>query len=165
MELLGTVLSWLFIWPFHVSLEIVKYPITPIAVETCSTEDKKHLCWGFRWLETIDNDLGGDSGWKKNHIEPGSDPYSDWNRIKWLWRNGGNWTNYNIFGIEANKEITPPFEPGFNEREDGFWLIRDRFDVPFFENKQFEMMWGWHLYGTINSRHKYVFTNRFQDRL
>ena len=40
------------------------YLLAPFAVWLFSTDDKRHLTH-LRWLETIDNDLTGDPGWKR----------------------------------------------------------------------------------------------------
>ena len=161
METIFAGVLWLIALPFHLGVTVLKYPLAPIAVETCSIDDGKHLCLPFRWLETIDNDLGGDNGWKNEHIEPGSDPYSDWNRIKWLWRNGGNWFNYHVIGIDNDTDL-PPQQPGWTIRDDGFWLFRDRFDIT--DESQLELFWGWGLYGNIQDMNKFTFTTRIKDK-
>jgi hypothetical protein len=163
MESIFAGFLWLVGLPFHITVAVVKYPLSPIAVYTCSVDDDKHLCWPFRWLETIDNDLGGDSGWRKEHIEPGSDPYSDWNRTMWLWRNGGNWFNYNVLGIDAYpKSQLPPQESGLTTRDDGFWVLRDRFGIS--SNSDLEVFWGWGLYGNIQGMNKFSFTTRIVNK-
>lgn len=161
MEVIFTGLLWLLALPPHLAVTVLKYPLAPIAVECCSVDDGKHLWLPFRWLETIDNDLGGDSGWKNEHIEPGSDPYSDWNRIMWLWRNGGNWFNYNVIGIDNDQSNLPVQAPGFTVRDDGFWLWRDYYEIS--DETKMEIFWGWGLYGNVEGRNKFTFTTRFKN--
>ena len=159
---LGGMVSWLVVTPFHIATDIVIYPLAPIAIECCSTEDKKHLEFPFAWMETIDNDLGGDSGWVNEHIEPGSDPYSDWNRIKWLWRNGGHGLTYGLYGVDADySTIGKESQLGYTMREDGAWMFRDYF--PITDTKRLEIYWGWGLWANLEGRNKYVFTTRIKS--
>lgn len=159
MNLLGAMILWVACLPVHLTVAIAKFPLAPVAVYGFSTEDKKHLETPFQWLETTDNDLGGDYGWQHEHIEPGSDPYSDWNRVGWLWRNGGHAVNYGLLGIDA--EPVPDFSRGLNVRDDGFWLYRNGF--PISDTKSLEVFWGWHIYGIVDGRNKYVFTTRIKQ--
>lgn len=85
-------------------------PILPwIVVPFFSTPDKRHLRWPFQWFETWDVDLGGDEGWRTEHVA-GTDPYSTWNRIKWLLRNGGSSASYTLFGCSVD-DPHPFFRP------------------------------------------------------
>lgn len=151
---------WAMFLPLHIGVTVIKYPMAPIAVYAFQADDGKHLDPAFVWLETIDNDLCGDSGWKNEHIEPGSDPCSDWNKTQWLWRNGGNWFNYHVIGTDNDPNIGP-FEPGLNVREDGYWLYREYFNIPE-TDKHLELFWGWGLYGNVHDLNKFTFTTRIQ---
>ena len=53
--------------------------ITDIAVS--SSSDTFEVTQAPKLTITDDNDLGGDFGWQSEHIKPGSDPYSNYNRI------------------------------------------------------------------------------------
>jgi hypothetical protein len=159
MNFLAAALLWTVLIPVQVGVAVLRYPLAPVAVTMFSTEDKKHLELPFHWLETIDNDLGGDSGWVNEHIEPGSDPYSDWNRIKWLWRNGGDWVSYYIIGIDAG--TNPEYHKGLNIREDGFWTWRDYAVIN--STTAIEVYWGWGLYGNVLGKNKFTFTTRITD--
>jgi len=159
---IGGVVTWLVVTPFHLATDILIYPLAPIAIECCSTDDRKHLEFPFEWMETIDNDLGGDSGWVNEHIEPGSDPYSDWNRTKWLWRNGGHGLTYGLFGVESKEyEIGHDPKLGYTLRDDGAWMYRNFF--PITDTKRLEIYWGWGLWANLNERNKYVFTTRIKS--
>lgn len=159
---MGGLVSWLIATPFHLTSTVITYPLAPVAVYCCSTSDRKHLEFPFEWLETLDNDLGGDSGWVKNHIEPGSDRYSYWNRTAWIWRNGGHGLNYGPIGIDNDRTtIGQKAQLGYTMREDGAWLYRDYFQ--FSDDKKLEIFWGWNLWGNINGRNKYVFTTRIKN--
>lgn len=83
----------LLLIPFII-MRLSIFPIAPIAVFFGS---QKHLRWPFKWVDTIDNDLGGDEGWKTEHIV--GNPYSYKNKVLWIWRNGGNWASYYTFGL------------------------------------------------------------------
>lgn len=150
----------------HILVWLAKYPLAPIAVLLFSTPDGKQLRRPFLWLQTNDNDLGGDSGWKNEHIKPGSDPYSFWNKVKWLWRNGGHDFNYKVLGtpndqwfyfdnymIQDSKE--------FWVRPDGYWMFRGYRKWPFSKKRLF-IFTGWSLFGPINKMCKITCTFRLR---
>ena len=155
------ILQWLIYLPAHIVLILSRYPLAPLAVLLFSTADKRHLRY-LQWLETLDNDLAGDSGWQNEHIQPGSDPLSDWNRIKWLWRNGGNAVNYRVLGIRypvfgANLVNQPIKSWLWVRSTDGYWLIR-KF-IPLF-GRYLEIFIGWGLFGEVQGRCKFSCTIR-----
>lgn len=151
------VFQWLLLLPLHLLFWAARYPFSPIAVLFFSTDDRRHLKFPFRWLETQDNDLSGDEGWRNEHIEKNSDPLSNKNRILWLYRNGGQWLQYTIVGaksIPVIGGIIPPDKMhGLSIRADGYWQWRESFFG-------IEVYWGWGLWSTINGRIKYVWTIR-----
>lgn len=155
---------WIILLPIHLTMSVAKYPLSPVAVTFFQSDDGKHLVTPFQWLETKDNDLCGDYGWQSEHIELDSDPCSDWNKINWLWRNGGNRFNYEIIGTEYDPSVGDP-KLGYTLRDDGYWLYREYF--PFgvwpLENKKLEVFYGWNLYGNVDGLNKYVFTTRIRD--
>lgn len=152
---------WFIILPLFLLSKLIVRIIVPPAVLLFSSADRRHLAWPYRWLETWDNDLSGDDGWKTEHITPGSDPLSSWNRIKWLWRNGGHGLNYGIFGVKYD----PAFPVGGDRkigllvRPDGAWLYH-RY-VPMF-GRYLEVIWGWGIYGPLRGRCKFSFTTRLK---
>lgn len=160
MELFGHILLWIVLLPVHVGVIVTKYPLAPIAVEFFSSDDGKYLEFPFEWLQTKDNSLCGDSGWVSEHIEPGSDPCSDWNRIGWIWRNGGNTFNYDVIGAPYDSSVGD-FKYGFTDREDGYWLYRELFNIPG-TDKHLELFYGWNIFGNVNGEVKYTFTTRIQ---
>lgn len=103
--------KWLTLLPAFATMRIAADMLAETAVRRFSTPDKKHLTFPFRWMDTDDNDLGGDEGWRSEHIEPGSDPYSDENRIGWMKRNGGHHAAYYLFGVPAPGPVFRPFWP------------------------------------------------------
>lgn len=111
----------------------------PIAVLWFSTDDRRSLRRPFVWMMTGDNDLGGDDGWRNEHIAPGSDPYSTWNRTRWMWRNGGNNLNYDTFGCAVADPH--PMLRKFVSLGRGYFL---------------ELFFGWNMPGPINGRCKYA---------
>jgi len=147
--------KWFLYLIAHVAVIIARYPLAPLAVLFFSSEDKRTLT-RLRWLETIDNDLGGDSGWQTEHIRPGSDPYSFWNRTKWLWRNGGNSFNYKQLGVPEDKWFTAKYwivqdADRLWIRDDGAWLLRGYYG-PFY------LFIGWSLFGAKEGRCKFTCT-------
>lgn len=146
-------IRWLIYLIPHFLAIIVRYPLAPFAVLFFSSSDRKTLTF-FKWLETIDNDLSGDYGWKKEHIT--GDSLSNWNRIKWLWRNGGNALNYGLLGCDFQPYET---QKTFWQRLDGYWLFRKFWQVT--STRQLEIFIGWALYGPQLNRCKFVCTIRF----
>lgn len=138
------VIQWLFYLPLHVIVIALRYPLAPIAVLLFSSKDKRSLTF-MHWLETIDNDLSGDEGWKTVHIKPGSDPLSYRNRVGWLWRNGGNRFNYTVIGCKVK-----PLP-----RSDGYWMIHQLFG-------KVELFWGWGIDSNNNGYSKFTFTTRIR---
>lgn len=138
------VIQWLLYLPAHILLITSRYPLAPIAVLLFSSKDKRSLTF-MKWLETIDNDLTGDYGWQHEHIKPGSDPLSTWNRIGWLWRNGGNRVNYTILGCK--------YKP--LPRTDGYWVIQRMFG-------KLELFWGWGIHSENYGYSKFTFTTRIR---
>ena len=154
-------MRWLLLLIPHFAPIVARYPMAIVAVLFFSTPDKRSLT-RMKWLLTIDNDLSGDSGFKNEHLI-GTDPLSTLNRIRWLWRNGGNAINYGPLGVcesTSEESIKLLQEPGpFLEREDGAWLYR-RF-LPFVFGRQLELFFGWALLGPQHGRCKYVCSIRF----
>lgn len=146
-------IRWLRYLIIHMLAVIVRYPLSPIAVIWYSTEDKLHLT-RFNWLETIDNDLSGDKGWKAEHLA-GSDVLSNWNRIRWLWRNGGNALNYGVLGCDFQPFIS---QQTYWKRPDGYWIFRKFWQIT--GTRQLEIFIGWGLYGPQLERCKFVCTIR-----
>lgn len=153
------IFAWLIRLPVHIGVILLRYPLAPVAVRYFSTPDKRRLTQ-FRWLETIDNDLSGDNGWKTEHIKPGSDPLSDENRIDWLRRNGGNAVNYGLLGI-SNEWAVRHDKPWLWRDYIGHWMIRKWIKIG---PKYLELFWGWSLLGAKQGRCKFVFTTRYTSR-
>lgn len=149
---------WLLYLLPHLLINIVRYPLAVLAVLLCSTRDRRHLTH-LRWLETIDNDLAGDSGWREEHLV-GSDPLSRINRIRWLWRNGGNALNYGLLGCRWPGLYTHN-GPHYWRRMDGRWLYRRFFRVG---PRYVEVFLGWALFGPQLKRCKYVATIRVRTK-
>lgn len=149
-------IQWMIFLPLHIILILSRYPMAPIAVILFSTSDKLHLKW-FKYLETLDNDLTGDSGWRNEHIKPGSDPLSTWNRIGWLWRNGGNAVNYKVLGCKYGPCKQLSTSTWINDS--GYWLLRKW--VPMF-GKYLEIFVGWGLNGNVVGYSKFTATIRMK---
>lgn len=167
MKLTLRLLQWLLYLPVHLLIVLARYPLAPMAVVFFTTNDKRQLLWPFAWLGTIDNDLGGDSGWRNEHIKPGSNPLSTWNRICWLWRNGGNAVNYYVLGCRCNSifelfNLAMQDQRWFWCRPDGYWMVRAY--IPW-GKKYLNLFWGWSLFGEIDGRCKFTFTTRIKDSL
>jgi hypothetical protein len=150
--------KWFLFLIAHAAVVVARYPLSPIAVIFFTTNDKRELLAPFHWLGTLDNDLSGDDGWKNEHIT--GDPLSTWNRIKWLWRNGGNALNYTALGVPYDKwyALTNWIiqdTRNFWKRPDGAWQLRARVPV-------FGRVWtpyiGWGLFGPVDQRCKFTCT-------
>ncbi|MCK9606226.1 MAG: hypothetical protein M0R33_07210 [Methylomonas sp.] len=158
------ILQWLLLLPIHLLITLARYPLAPVAVLLFSRKDKRHLRWPFRWLETIDNDLSGDDGWKTEHIKLGSAPLSTWNRIQWLWRNGGNRANYMLLGCIEEFAWTIRHFAAENSKPfwvdpHGYWLLRRFIRIG---RKEIEVFIGWSLFGAKLGRCKYTATIRIK---
>lgn len=143
-------IRWLCYLPLNLLMGLAVIPLAPIAVAFFSTDDKRHLT-RFKWMETIDNDLSGDSGWKEEHLI-GNDPLSWLNRTRWLWRNGGNSVNYNLLGCDDIGCVQD--KPYHWKNDQGYWLYRRRFAL--FGDWSLEVFMGWALLGGKQGRCKFV---------
>jgi len=154
---------WLLYLIAHASAVCARYPLAIVAVLCFSSADRRHLT-RLRWLETIDNDLGGDSGWREQHLA-GADPLSRWNRIRWLWRNGGNAMNYTTLGVPDDPAwraavLAAAPVPAYLTRPDGSWLYRSFTRLG---RRRLECFLGWALLGPQAGRCKLVFSIRAEQ--
>ena len=173
MKELKKKLFWIWLKKILISISvvIVRYPLSPFVVLFFSSKDKTTIT-RFKWLMTIDNDLTGDSGWKEEHLW-GDNPLSFWNRVRWLWRNGGNSFNYNQLGLPALGAIVIE-EVAYDDkgrvveryvlREDGF-LFRKFYRRKTKEEKYWEVFIGWALEGPQHGRCKIVLTIRGRTKV
>ncbi|WP_445372713.1 DUF7338 family protein [Methylomonas sp. HW2-6] len=164
MTLTRRIMQWLLYLPLHLLVAVARYPLAPIAVASFTTNDKRFLLFPFTWLETIDNDLSGDDGWRTEHIRPGSDPLSLWNRIRWLWRNGGNRVNYMVLGCPDDPNFRADWSnmqdrEAFWIRDDGYWMIRGHIPIG---RKYLYLFVGWSLFGPLCARCKFTCTIRIK---
>lgn len=85
--------------PFSSALAIV---LAPFVVPFYSTKSG-HLPFGFRWMETYDNPIDGDSGhvlrWEKIRSWGWIGVYLQ--RVAWLWRNKAYNFAYNVLGRDV----------------------------------------------------------------
>lgn len=135
-------------FPLWLIVVLARYPCAVIAVALFSSEDKLSLT-SWKWLETIDNDLTGDYGHKTEH-QWGSDSLAWYNRIWWLWRNGGNRYCYETIGVRYYN--TPS------------WAFEYRYKLPIRGTLFFEFRAGWALTGPQKGLCKYVFNPRFKTK-
>ena len=143
-------MNWQYIkrFPAWCAVVLLRYPAAIVAVLLFSSENKRNLT-RWKWLETIDNDLTGDNGWKSEHIG-NSDPLKTWNRIRWLWRNGGNRFNYYVIGI-ADDDIPE-------------WSFWSKTSIPLWGIRFLDLRFGWSPEGPKQGRRKYVFTIRVKTK-
>jgi hypothetical protein len=153
-------------WKQHLlkyfSLMLLRYPLAVIAVIFYSTKDKLHVT-KWKWLETIDWPLTGDNGWREEHLV-GDNPLSTYNRIRWLWRNGGNRYNYEVIGVCDDQLWREGIVQGYGyfERPDGAWLKRIK--VPLFGTRFIQLTFGWNIFGPQHGLCKYVCTIRIKTK-
>ena len=139
--------------PARFVITAAAYLLAPFAVWLFSTDDKRHLTH-LRWLETIDNDLTGDPGWKRLRLW-GGDPLSFVNRTRWLWRNGGNYVSYYVLGCVGDSAWcwSQNMDAVYWKRPDGYWLYRRFVSIG---NKHLELFVGWNLFSIKQGRCKVV---------
>ncbi len=155
-------IRWLLYLPLNIVMGISVLFLAPLAVALFSTPDKLHLV-RLRWLETLDNDLSGDDGWKSEHLI-GKDPLTWLNRTRWLWRNGGNTVNYQILGCKDDPEWREKQDRtlGYWKRPDGYWLFRKPLKLT---DKYFiDRFFGWNILGSQQGMCKFVFTIRVKTK-
>lgn len=153
-------------WKKHLlkyfGLMILRYPLAIIAVLFYSTEDKMHIT-KWKWLETIDWPLTGDDGWREEHLV-GNDATSALNRIRWLWRNGGNRYNYEVIGVKDDPHFRSVHQSGYGYyvRPDGAWIKRIK--IPLYKNYFIQAIFGWNIFGPQHGLCKYVCTIRIKTK-
>ena len=150
--------QWILLFPINIIFSILCIITSPIASLFVST-DRTHLQFPFQWLNTIDNDLGGDSGWREEHLI-GTDPYSYINRTRWLIRNGGNKISYGLFGC---REVPYKQNGYFYKNDDGYWLFRKPLWVT--KTRFFDLFIGWNLPGAKFGRCKFTSSFRLKTKL
>jgi len=149
---------WLLLLPVNLVFSILCTVISPLAA-CFVTPDRRHLCSPFKWLDTVDNDLSGDDGWKQEHLI-GTDPLSWINRTRWLIRNGGNKISYSAFGCLD----TPYTQQGFYyANAGGYWLYRR--PLPVTSKRFIDLFIGWNLPGAKYGRAKYTSSFRLKTKL
>lgn len=159
-------LKWLLFCVPNLLVGILRYPLSVVAVLLFSTPDKRNLT-RMSWLMTIDNDLTGDAGWREEHLWRGTNPLSTVNRIRWLWRNGGNSMNYNLLGCDDMPgwrhavQIAIGVRP-YEVRPDGYWVFRKFYEL--WPGRYLEVFIGWALFGPQHDRCKHVLTIRFRSK-
>lgn len=133
-----------YLWrliPF-VLVFLLRYPLAFFAVAFAG--NSHILKFGFKWLDTIDNDDLGDQGWKDEHIIS-SNPDTYINRVRWIWRNGGNRFNYFVIGV-----------PSENRPAWAFW---SKSAIPLWPGRFLDVRYGWSDYN-LEGRCKFVLTFR-----
>lgn len=141
----------------HALVVLVRYPLAPLLVGLFSSPDRRQLTV-CRWMETIDNDLTGDEGWKEEHLW-GADPLSFWNRVRWLWRNGGNAVSYGALGCPEPK-WTRKTDDHTWVADSGHWLYRRKRWLT--DTHWLDLFFGWNLLGPKAGRCKLVCTIRLK---
>ena len=137
--------QYLIRFPLWLLVIIARYPLAFVAV---AFSHKNDVTFPFKWIGTIDNDLTGDDGWKAEHLW-GSSPISYINKVRWLWRNGGNEFNYWWIGVSAS-----------DRPEWAFWSSKQ---VPLIFGRFLDLRFGWTDY-QLHGRCKYVFTIRIKTK-
>ena len=151
-------LLWAILVPINIFFSILCVVISPIAA-CFVTNDRRFLRSPFKWLDTIDNDLGGDSGWKEEHLI-GTDPYSYINRTRWLIRNGGNKISYGFFGCWDTYYKQDGY---YYENLEGYWLLRKPIWIT--KTRFIDLFIGWNLPGAKFGRAKFTSSFRLKTKL
>lgn len=138
-------LQYLLRFPLWLLVILSRYPLAFLAV---AWRDGLQLSPLFWWLDTIDNDLTGDQGWKDEHLS-GSDPKSYKNMVRWIWRNGGNAFNYWVIGVPYDGKPS--------------WAFWKHKDIPLIKGRFLDVRFGWTPY-QLKGRCKYVLTCRIKTK-
>jgi hypothetical protein len=142
------VIRYFLYMPLFILTNLAAKILAPVAVIWFSTDDRKELRSPFVWMMTLDADLGGDKYWP-SHIT--GDRYSTWNRINWMWRNGGHTLAYWFFGC--------------NKGDERFPLFRKFYPVKLGKYNYLELFFGWNHPGAQSGRAKYVLTVRLKEKV
>lgn len=132
--------------PFWVVV-LIRYPAAVLAVLFFVREAR--LASPFLWLDTIDNTLDGDAGHQAEHMI-GADPTAWYNRLLWLWRNGGNRFNYWTIGVEDGNAPA--------------WAFWNKVTVPLVLSRFLDWRCGWSPEGPKQGRRKFVMTLRIKTK-
>lgn len=124
-----------YLLPFIV-MRLATFPLAFVAVYF--QKDWK-LRWPFRWMDTDDNDLRGDEGWKSEHCFP-HPPDTYCCMVKWMWRNGGHHAAYHLFGMSYG--------------QNWFWSVKD--------TPGWQWRLGWNPADNKTGRCKYNLTVRYR---
>lgn len=151
-------IQWILLFLPNLAFSLFCILISPIAA-LYLTPDRKHLISPFTWLETVDNDLSGDDGWKQEHLW-GSNPLSYINITRWLIRNGGNKISYGFFGCPMTPFQTTGF---YSEDCNGYWLYRRPIQIT--QTRFIDFFIGWNLPGAKFDRVKYACSFRLKTKL
>lgn len=112
--------SWIFLAPLELLVSILAVILAPFVVPFYN-EEKGHLPFGFRWMETYDNPIDGDRGhikrWAKIREKGKLGVYLQ--RVGWLWRNKAYNFSYHMLGREV-KDVTH-WKGGINKK--GYLLM------------------------------------------
>ena len=110
--------SWIFLAPLELLVSILAVILAPFVVPFYN-EEKGHLPFGFRWMETYDNPIDGDRGhverWAKIRDKGKLGVYLQ--RVGWLWRNKAYNFSYHVLGREV-KDVTN-WKGNINISQDG----------------------------------------------
>lgn len=168
LKLIYKILLWITLLPVHILIIGLSILVAPLVIKYFTTEDKLYVKFPFKWMETIDNDLSGDDGWKQACKEKGLDPLDDKSRIGWLRRNGGNSFNYYVLGVKvepiSNLMATDDDHHGFFMRYDGIWMLFDFYKLPMI-NKYLNIFIGWSVFGPKFGFCKYTATFRIKSKI
>lgn len=139
-------LNYLIRFPLWLLVIIARYPLAFVAV---AFSHKNDVTFPFKWIGTIDASLLGDQGWRDEHLW-GKDPASYINKVRWLWRNGGNCFNYWTIGVWDSP--APP------------WAFWSKTNIPLIACRFLDLRFGWSPEGPKEGRRKYVFTIRVKTK-
>lgn len=138
--------QYLIRFPLWLLVILARYPLAYVAV---AFQKDYQLRWPFRWLDTIDNYLYGDEGWRNEHLWPSKLATNYFNMVRWLWRNGGNRFNYFVIGVPADARPS--------------WAFWSKTAIPLFAGRFLDLRFGWSDY-SLQGRCKYVFTIRVKTK-
>lgn len=122
-------LDWLRLWPADILSTLACWLLAPFVVPFAADG---HLPPAFWWMETPDNSLDGDNGWKTEHWQwrySLPDPLANYvGRVGWLWRNPAYAFALDVLGapipLGAVATITGDIKTSDNPGHAGHLFIR-----------------------------------------
>lgn len=157
-------ITWLIEAPLDIGSSILSRILTPFVVPFAT---RAWLPSMFAWMETHDNDLDGDNGWKTEHVvflnvqagdSAGMTALKLWaKRTLWLWRNAAYRYKRDCLGAYISRRTTPRIVGDIRTSDrpgHAGWLLITAGPyweyyavIPYLSNRCVRLRFGWKLKG------------------